>query len=414
LMQMQAIQMAATASTATGTAVPATAITWSSLDERIATIDPHGLLLPRKPGTARIVARAGAAADTSMVGVGMRWLDVSLTPGSGGCGIGGDSTAYCWSDSVLIGSAASQRRPVEVLGGVRFSSIAAGSSASCGLTSSGEAYCWGENDVGQLGTIGGPASLKAIPVQSAGVRFTQLSSSADYTCGVATTGVVYCWGSNEYGQLGITDGRMLPTPTPVPGLPRATKVTTGLVSTCALITDGRVYCWGTNIWGQLGRANVSDGWLAAGPIVGDRTYRDVAISISGGCAIAVGDGAYCWGNYGTATVSEATPLLFPGTADFTSLVAGELNRCGLTPVGAKCWGSNFSGQLGIGSAMPGVGPMLVVNSANFVKLTFGGEAACALTSTGDVFCWGANYWGQLGDGTVTSRNTPTKLLDPIT
>jgi alpha-tubulin suppressor-like RCC1 family protein len=66
------------------------------------------------------------------------------------------------------------------------------------------------------------------------------------------------------------------------------------------------------------------------------------------------------------------------------------------PSGAvKRWGSNASGQIGIGAA--------------------GGAHACALVQDpappGDVTvrCWGANDRGQVGDGTSTQRPTPTPI-----
>ena len=33
--------------------------------------------------------------------------------------------------------------------------------------------------------------------------FQSISAGETFTCGVTTGGVAYCWGDNEYGQLGV-------------------------------------------------------------------------------------------------------------------------------------------------------------------------------------------------------------------
>jgi alpha-tubulin suppressor-like RCC1 family protein len=41
--------------------------------------------------------------------------------------------------------------PQPVLGGHTFRAVAAANYRACGLTAEGVAYCWGKNDFGQLG-----------------------------------------------------------------------------------------------------------------------------------------------------------------------------------------------------------------------------------------------------------------------
>lgn len=98
----------------------------------------------------------------------------------------------------------------------RFASVSMGADHLCGVTTSGAAYCWGANDYGQLG-VGGllrrPLSIEPVPV-AGDLTFSMVSGGFSHTCGVTTDGLVYCWGENNVGQLGdgSTDGHNKPSP----------------------------------------------------------------------------------------------------------------------------------------------------------------------------------------------------------
>lgn len=97
--------------------------------------------------------------------------------------------------------------PVQGLSDVRDLSV--GYSHACALLSTGEAYCWGNNASGEVGVERHPAQrclttyCEPLPVPVAtSLRFIDLAAGSSYTCGVASTGRVYCWGFNGAGQLG--------------------------------------------------------------------------------------------------------------------------------------------------------------------------------------------------------------------
>ena len=84
-----------------------------------------------------------------------------------------------------------------------FASVSAGSNATCGVTTSGSGYCWGNNGFGQLGN--GSTSNSTAPVRIAGgLSFSSVSSGSlqGFACGLTSAGAAYCWGYNDYGQLG--------------------------------------------------------------------------------------------------------------------------------------------------------------------------------------------------------------------
>ena len=72
---------------------------------------------------------------------------------------------------------------------------------TCALDDGGSAFCWGSNRGGELGD--GTTNDSEIPVPVAGdLTFSQIITGqgfqfAGFTCGLATSGEVYCWGSNS-------------------------------------------------------------------------------------------------------------------------------------------------------------------------------------------------------------------------
>ena len=137
------------------------------------------------------------------------------------CGLVSDGTAYCWGRNFFgalgTGDTTSHASPTPVAGGLQFSSIAIAELSSCGLTQAGAAYCWGDNRDGQVGISPAPTAVSQPMAVEGGLTFVSLSAGGDHACGIANSGLVYCWGANESGQLGVTSPESSPTPVAVLG-----------------------------------------------------------------------------------------------------------------------------------------------------------------------------------------------------
>ena len=149
--------------------------------------------------------------------------------------------------------------PTPVAGGLRFRQVVAGLWHSCGVTTDGRAYCWGWNAYGQLGD--GTGIRRAVPVAVVGgLQFKSLALGSEHTCGVTLNDKAYCWGRNDYGQLGIGRRADRNHPVTVMGGLGFKAVTAGFSDrdtlsgrhTCGLTTEDVAYCWGANQFGQLG------------------------------------------------------------------------------------------------------------------------------------------------------------------
>jgi alpha-tubulin suppressor-like RCC1 family protein len=118
---------------------------------------------------------------------------------------------------------------------------------------------------------------------------------------------------------------------------------------------------------------------------------------------------------GEALAASTPPLL----SNIQAIDAGGSHTCALTDGGdLKCWGANFSGEIGDGTTYNRFAPMNVLGlSSGIIAISSGSEFSCAVTSEGQVKCWGKNEHGQLGDGTTVNRRTPVDvagLSDDVT
>lgn len=122
-----------------------------------------------------------------------------------GCIAEGTGT-FCFGASALIGDGSVERRfsPTMVTTSASFVELAAGFGHTCGRTSGGEVWCWGQNGSGQIGD-GEPlvvSDQRLVPSQADVTGAVMIAAGASHTCAHTSSGVTYCWGRNEYGELG--------------------------------------------------------------------------------------------------------------------------------------------------------------------------------------------------------------------
>lgn len=92
----------------------------------------------------------------------------------------------------------------------------------------------------------------------------------------------------------------------------------------------------------------------------------------------------------------------------TQLALSNQAACALLTNGTvRCWGSNEFGQLGSGSGLDSVIPVIVDSLTNIVDIFAGRQSFCAKSASGNVRCWGNNA-GGFADGTKNSWPTPTE------
>lgn len=216
----------------------------------------------------------------------------------------------------------------------------------------------------------------APPASSARAGATKFVAGGYFTCSLSDNGTIRCWGDNTYGQLGngLTNSQGETSSVAVLGISDAVQLTAGSYHACALLSDGRVKCWGYGLYGQLGYGSKGVGSNRATPVF----VRNSA---------------------GTADLTGVS-----------SVAAGYDHTCAILAADSSvlCWGQSSSGALGSGEISGGESqwqplPVVVRNTdlsplSGVTELALGLRSSCALLTTGEGRCWGSNATGQAGIG----------------
>lgn len=253
----------------------------------------------------------------------------------------------------------------------------------CALDEDANAYCWGKNDFGQLGF--NSTSFRAFPTPVAGgLHFRRITAGNNVTCALTTDNTPYCWGSNSFAALGdgTTSYRLVPTP--VSGGFHFTEISTGGQDTCALDVAGAAYCWGQNLSSVLGTGSTPPD-----------TCHDDLNNVDFGCSKA--------------------PVAVSGGHAFTAISTANGASCGLQASGeVYCWG--FSANFG-GPSSTGIDavPALVSNGLAFSEISESDFNTCGLVAPSSVYCWGnETQWGAVGNGITNATEVKPVPLPGLT
>ncbi len=314
---------------------------------------------------------------------------------------------------------------VAVAGGARF---------SLALTAGGRVYSWGDDQYGQLGDNGNAGTRRNTPglvVDSSGVPLAgivAIAAGQDHALALAADGTVYAWGRNQYGQLGnsftsdylssaypVYDANFNPI--------SAIAVAAGGYHSLAVLANGTALAWGYNSNGQLGNGTEGANTGSATPkpvsgltnavAVAAGQYHSLAL-LSNGRVSAWGydlDGELGDGGSQDSDLPKPVPIQSStagGAAAITQISAGQYHSLALADDGTLyAWGSNTSGQLGVGDTASRFSPQAVpVGGATVLSAAAGELHSLALLGDHTALAWGSDASGQLGDGATANSPNP--------
>ncbi|SFJ76133.1 Alpha-tubulin suppressor [Paenibacillus sp. UNC496MF] len=238
--------------------------------------------------------------------------------------------------------AAAAEKSVQQVDGGDFHTIA--------LQSDGTVWAWGNNWDGQLGD--GSKAGRVTPVQVKSItNVVNVAAGSWHSLALKSDGTVWAWGSNSHGQLGDGSTTDRDTPVQVLGLDSVVAIDAGGDHNLALKSDGTVWAWGSNNWAQLGDWTNIDRHTPVKVITTDSVGRDLDSVV----AIAAGS------EHNLALKKDGT---------------------------VWAWGSNGTGQIGIGPLYEMTNLTQVPNLKSVIAVAAGVDQSLALQNDGTVWEWG--------------------------
>jgi len=302
----------------------------------------------------------------SRVGAAGVWSSVSVGS-SHTCGITTAKNLYCWGANSYgqtgDGTTTDPRLTLNrVAAAGVWASVSAGGSHTCGITTAKNLYCWGRDDQGEIGdgmTVS--PHLALFRVGGTGV-WAKISAGEVFTCGLTTAQNLYCWGDNGLGQMGNGSNS-----TPQLALTRVgaagvwTRFSARASTVCGITKAKNLYCWGYNEFGQVGNGESGMFLKQTTPdrVGGAGVWTGASVGGYHSCGITEAKNLYCWGSNGAGQVgngiTEPTPHLamsrVGGAGVWANSSAGGSHTCGITSAGnLYCWGDNSFGQIGNGAS----------------------------------------------------------------
>jgi alpha-tubulin suppressor-like RCC1 family protein len=231
---------------------------------------------------------------------------------------------------------------------------------------------------------------------------------------------------NDFTQLLVSNPELRPS-----NKLKIKQVVAGGSDTCVLFENGKIKCWGYFGF-SISRDLVK--YMASLPFV--NFSNDLVIQLSAGsnhiCALFDNGKVKCWGSNRNGELGIGNRTEYSGYQNKNNFVfaniglervvqvsAGEGFTCALFENGkVKCWGSNSTGQLGLGDKSDRGGkqnelgeklPFLNLGPETITQISTGSYHGCALFQNGRVKCWGNGKRGNLGYR--NNSNIGTEELD---
>ncbi|XP_060594475.1 probable E3 ubiquitin-protein ligase HERC4 isoform X2 [Ruditapes philippinarum] len=231
---------------------------------------------------------------------------------------------------------------------------------------------------------------------------------------------LFCWGSNQSGQLGIgnLEQQKVTEPMIVKDPPKGdiAQIVCGESHTLFVIKDGSLYSCGNNDYGQLGHSKRTSIPEQIDELKA-QTVKYASVGTSHSVCLTEAGELFSWGDnsHGQLGRGQLEPELcrkpklikFPRT--IVQVSCGRYHNLLLTDDGQiYSWGDNRFGQLGLGHTISQNIPQYIASLKGIpvAQVVCGGSHSLLLSKSGAIFGWGRNCFGQLGLNDELDRHFP--------
>jgi alpha-tubulin suppressor-like RCC1 family protein len=330
--------------------------------------------------------------------------------------------------------------------------LALGTMISLGLGGDGSVWVWGSRVHLEPLRDGNYKSRLRPEKLGVGIRLESISTSGNHVCGIDARGDVYCWGANDYGELGdgTNEARPIPKKVNLPEL--ATYVSVSGNHSCVVVKSGAVYCWGLDPRGRplespdehpdgphfkphapdplpLANARVLPGppphphmgpqprmhadsrpiKIEELPPTKSIALGEATLTMPYACALGMDSIVRCWGANDRGQLADSTyidrstPKPIKNIEDATAIYAAGSRACVIRrDKSLWCWGLRYG--ISPVSPIPVQEPLTDVHD-----MALGTDFACAIHGDGIVSCWGDNHYSQLGNGSREPSEKPVRV-----
>ncbi|WP_293873739.1 T9SS type A sorting domain-containing protein [Flavobacterium sp.] len=333
-------------------------------------------------------------------------------------GIKMDGTMWGWglnSNQLGLGFSGNQNLPIQIGTANDWATVSAGTNHSLAVKTNGTLWSWGDGQFGQLGNgLFSSATWTLIQVGTANDWLT-VSAGNRFSLAIKTTGTLWSWGLNSFGQLGQGNLTNLNLPSQVGTANNWLKIDAGNKHSLAIDNTGFIYGWGDNSFGQFGNGTNTSSLL---PILisSSNNWSKVSAGFDHSMALNSSGILYTFGNNtngqlcdGTNTASNTMiPISFnlAGTVtQYIAISAGD-NFSLAIKNDNTVWsgGLNSQGELGLGNNTS-VNQLNQVGTSNTWFLISAGDAhSLAMDNSTALWSTGRGLEGELGISSIINYN----------
>lgn len=355
------------------------------------------------------------------------WSELRGGEATGVCASREDLTLHCW---VRIPPGATAARwekrsimtPERVFPEHEISAFDIAAGQLCALTTERELLC-----------AGVPSQLPRGPARPRASMGTWRSLDTDdrLSCALGPSHGLWCWGREPFAEQSF--------PGPFDRIDRPTLVRSEAVLDATVFSSGgciiedvapstrEIACWGRGFDSAYRHGDPDTLFGDPGPWSAIDSSRGSLFQEPSLCALrddVEGTSLHCWGSNrsGNLGVGDGNPRATPtpiGTGSsyergWSTVTLGDEHTCGIRAGELFCWGSATSGQLGLGpDTTVQLVPERVGSESDWVEVSAGRTTTCGIRSAagnwGSLWCWGEGLNGKLGNGSVENSGFPLRV-----